>query len=180
MYVRDAAKARIIPSIATFGILTLVNFSQLIALISKEVWYVVPFTMVGFLQALAVFVIALRGKKFYFRFVDMIALIGALIGFVIWLTSQDAAYNIYVLNAVIAITFIPLIVKAFKEPALETTLPWRTNLVASIFLLFTITSAAPHVWIVPVRQLLCSLLVNIGISLPARRKTRKKVADNLR
>ena len=174
LYVRDTIKAKITPSIATFGILTIVNFSQLIALVSKEVWHVVPFTTVGFLQALIVFIVAIKGGKFYFRTIDMIAIIGAAIGFVLWLTHQDAAYNIYILNAVIAITFIPLITKAFKEPALETKLPWRSNLLASIFLLFTITSTAPYVWIVPVRQLICSLLVNIGISLPnAGRKSRK-------
>lgn len=170
LYVRDTVKAKITPSIATFGILTIVNFSQLIALISKEVWHVVPFTIIGFLQALFVFVIAIKGGKFYFRTVDLIALIGAAIGFVVWLTQQDAAYNIYILNAVIAITFIPLITKAFKEPALETKLPWQSNLLASFFLLFTITSTAPYVWIVPVRQFICSLLVNIGISLPNPKK----------
>lgn len=171
-YVRDTIKARITPSIATFGILSLVNFSQLLSLISKEVWYVVPFTTVGFLQAFVVFIIALRGKKFYFRLVDKIALVGALFGFVIWLTNQDAAYNIYILNVVIAITFVPLIVKAFREPALETKLPWRTNLLASLFLLFTITSTAPYVWIVPLRQFVCSLLINIGISLPGQKTKR--------
>ena len=173
-YVRDTVQAKITPSIATFGILTVVNFSQLIALISKEVWHVVPFTTVGFLQALAVLIIAVRGGKYYFRLVDLIAIIGATIGFILWLTHQDAAYNIYILNVVIAITFIPLITKAFKEPALETKLPWQSNLIASIFLLFTITSTAPYVWIVPARQFICSLLVNIGISLPGTKSKLRK------
>ena len=172
LYVRDTLRAHIVPSIATFGILSLVNFSQLISLIAKEVWYVVPFTLVGFLQAVAVCIIAVGGKRFYFRLADKIALAGALVGFGIWLASQDAAYNIYVLNVVIAITFVPLIIKAFREPALETKLPWRTNLLASFFLLFTVTSAAPYVWIVPLRQFICSLLVNIGISLPGIKRRR--------
>ncbi len=174
LYVRDTIRAKITPSIATFGILTIVNFSQLIALISKEVWHVVPFTTVGFLQAFIVFIVAIKGGRFYFRLVDLIAIVGAAIGFVVWLTHQDAAYNIYILNAVIAITFIPLITKAFKEPALETKLPWQSNLLASIFLLFTISSTAPYVWIVPVRQFICSLLVNIGILLPGKSKASRK------
>jgi len=174
LYIQDTIMAKITPSIATFGILTVVNFSQLIALISKGVWHVVPFTTVGFMQALIVFIIAIKGGMFYFRAVDLIAVTGALFGFILWITHQNAAYNIYVLNAVIAITFIPLITKAFKEPTLETKLPWQSNLLASILLLFTITSTAPYVWIVPVRQFVCSLLVNIGISLPGvRRKSRR-------
>ena len=175
LYIRDTAKARIKPSIATFGILSLVNFSQLIALISKEVWHVVPFTVVGFLQAIIVFIIAIKGKRFYFGIFDKIALVGALAGFIFWVISKDAAYNIYIINAVTFITFTPLIIKAFREPALETKLPWQTNLLASFFLLLTITSPAPYVWIVPVRQFICSLLINIGIALPgAKRKAKKR------
>lgn len=171
LYVRDTAKARIRPSIATFGILSLVNFSQLIALISKGVWYVVPFTIIGFLQAFIVFVIAIKGRRFYFGFFDKLGLVGALAGFVFWVVSKDAAYNIYIINAVTAITFVPLIIKSFREPAMETKLPWQTNLLASFFLLLTITSPAPYVWIVPVRQFLCSLLVNIGIVSPDVKKS---------
>lgn len=176
LYVRDTASTRIKPSIATFGILSLVNFSQLISLISKHVWHVVPFTAVGLLQALAVFIIALRGKNFYFKLADKLALLGALTGFIIWLVTKDAAYNIYIINAVTATTFIPLIIKSFKEPALETSLPWQTNLLASFFLLLTVNSLSPVVWIVPVRQFLCSLLINIGLrngqpaSVPSRRR----------
>lgn len=163
LYVRDTATAKIKPSIATFGILSLVNFSQLISLISKQVWHVIPFTTVGLIQALAVFIIAIQGKNFYFKLADKLALLGALAGFILWLVTKDAAYNIYIINAVTAITFIPLIIKAFKEPALETSLPWQTNLLASTFLLLTINSLSPVVWIVPVRQFICSLLINIGL-----------------
>jgi len=163
LYIRDTARAKIQPSIATFGILSLVNFSQLISLVSKEVWHVVPFTIVGFLQAFIVFAIAVRGKNYYFKLADELALVGALVGFAVWLTTNDAAYNIYIINTVTAITFIPLIIKAFKEPALETRLPWQTNLIASFFLLLTVNSLSPVVWVVPVRQFACSLLINIGL-----------------
>ena len=170
LYVRDTAKARIKPSIATFGILSLVNFSQLLSLISKHVWHVVPFTTVGLLQALVVFIIAVRGKRFYFRFADKLALAGALIGFIVWLLTKNAAYNIYIINAVTTITFIPLIIKAFKEPALETKAPWQTNLLASTLLVLAINSSSPYVWIIPVRQFTISLLINVGLLRPSGKK----------
>lgn len=171
LYIRDTVKARITPSVATFGILTLVNVSQLIALAAEGVWYVVPFTAVGLIQSVIVLFVSLRGGRFYFKTADKIALFGALAGFVFWLVSKDAAYNIYILNIVITITFIPLIMKSFREPTLETPLPWRLNLLASIFLLLTITSTAPYVWIVPVRQFVVSLLINMGMSSAVRRTT---------
>lgn len=182
LYVRDTATAKIKPSIATFGILSLVNFSQLISLISKHVWHVIPFTTVGLFQALAVFIIALQGKNFYFKLADKLALGGALIGFIFWLVTKDAAYNIYIINAVTAITFVPLIIKAFKEPALETSLPWQTNLLASSFLLLTINSLSPVVWIVPVRQFACSLLINVGLRngrpAPVTKQRRQAIAKS--
>lgn len=174
LYIRDTANARIRPSIATFGILSLVNFSQLISLIDKGVWHFVPFTIVGFLQAFIVFVIALKGRRFYFGIYDFIALVGALIGYVFWALSQDAAYNIYIINIVTAITFMPLIIKAFREPALETKLPWQTNLLASLFLLLAISNPAPYAWVVPVRQFVCSLLINIGISSGKKVKRKRR------
>lgn len=173
IYIRDTYRARITPSIVTFGVLSLVNLSQLIALISKEVWYVVPFTAIGFTQAAAVTLIALRNKQFYFKLLDKIALGGTLIGFAAWMLSGDAAYNIYIVNAVVVLAFIPLVTKAFRSPTLETKKPWLTNLVASSFLLLTITSVSPYVWVVPVRQFICSLLVNVGIALPSVKKTSK-------
>lgn len=174
LYVRDTAKARIRPSIATFGVLSLVNFSQLISLIEKEVWHVVPFTVVGLTQALLVFIIAVHSKRFYFGKFDAIALVGALIGYAFWIISQDAAYNIYIINIATFITFLPLIIKAFREPALETKLPWQTNLIASFFLLLAVTDPAPYTWIVPVRQFVCSLLINIGISTGAKSKRKRR------
>lgn len=172
LYIRDMLQAKITPNIATFGVLTLVNFSQLIALIAKDVWSVVPFTTVGVLSSLIIFMIALKKRRYYFGIYDKIALIGALVGFVVWMVSQDAAYNLYIINAVTLITFIPLIIKAFQEPQLETKLPWQTNLLASTFLVFAITSPAPYAWIVPLRQFICSLLINIGLMRNKRTRNR--------
>ena len=126
----------------------------------------VPFTSIGLLQAICVLAIAIKGKQFYFKTLDKIALAGALIGFIIWLVTKNAAYNIYIINAVTTVTFIPLIVKAFKSPALETRLPWILTLIASVFLLLTINSSAAVVWLVPVRQFTCTLLIVIGLLLP--------------
>jgi hypothetical protein len=175
IYVRDTAQARIKPSIATFGILSLVNFSQLLALISKHVWHVVPFTTVGLIQALMVFIIAIKGKNFYFRFADKLALAGALLGFAAWLLTKNAAYNIYIINVVTTITFIPLIIKAFKEPTLETKAPWQINLLASSLLLLAVNSFSLYVWIVPARQFAISFLINIGLlqSPPNKRLVKK-------
>ena len=162
-YVLDVAKQKVTPSIATFLMFTIINISQLASLIAEQVWAVLPFTLVGTVSSLAICVLALKRKKFYLELPDKLGFAGALLGFLLWLVTKDPAINLYVISAVNLITFTPLIIKSFKRPDLETLLPWQLNLLASFFLLLTINSAAAVVWIVPVRQFLCSLLLNIGL-----------------
>lgn len=162
-YVLDVAKHKVVPSIATFLMFTIINISQLASLIAEQVWAVLPFTIVGTISSIAICVLALKRKKFYLELPDKIGFAGAFLGFLLWLVTKDPAINLYVISAVNLITFTPLIIKSFKRPDLETLLPWQLNLLASFFLLLTINSAAAVVWIVPVRQFLCSLLLNIGL-----------------
>lgn len=173
-YVLDVAKHKVVPSIATFLIFTIINISQLASLIAEQVWAVLPFSIVGLASSLAICILALKRKKFYLELPDKIGFAGAFLGFLLWLVTKDPAINLYVISAVNLITFTPLIIKSFKRPDLETLLPWQLNLLASCFLLLTINSAAAVVWIVPVRQFVCSSLLNIGLYKGALQ--RKKAA----
>ncbi len=162
-YTYDVARRKVTVSIATFVMFTLINASQLVALISEGVWGVVPFTAVGLITSALICLFSLRNGKIYFELLDKIGLAGALIGFIVWQASNNAALNIYILSITNLIIFIPLIVKTFKHPNYETAKPWGLNLLTSFFLLLTINSAAAVVWAVPARQFLCSLLMNMGI-----------------
>jgi hypothetical protein len=159
----DVYKRKVTPSIATFFMFSIINASLLASLISKGVWSVVPFTLVGLVTSVSVCILSLRNKKIYFELPDKVGLVGALFGFIVWQATDDAAINVYVLSIVNIITFTPLIIKSFKKPNLETIKPWQVNLLASFFLLLAVNSLSPVVWIVPVRQFLCSLLLNAGL-----------------
>jgi hypothetical protein len=162
-YTWDVYKGKVVVSIATFFMFMIINISHLISLIIEGVWGVVPFTFVGLIASLLIFLISLKNKKIYFEFLDKIALAGALAGFAVWLLAQDAAMNIYILTVVNAITAVPLVLKSFKNPDMESMKPWLINLLASFFLILTINSTAPVVWAVPVRQFLFSVLLNLGL-----------------
>ena len=163
LYIIDVARAKVLPSIATFIIISFINVSQLISLILKGVWGVVPFTLVGVVTTLAIVFITLRRRKFYFELPDKIGLAGASVGVIAWILTKDPAWNIYILTLVNFITFTPLIIKSFKHPKLETALPWQLNLLASFFLVLGINSTAAVVWLIPFRQFSCSLILNIGL-----------------
>lgn len=162
-YVLDVARQRVTPSIASFLIFSIINLSQLASLIAEQVWAVLPFTLVGTASSVAICVLALRRKQFYLKLPDKIGFVGAFLGIILWITTDNPTVNLYVISVVSIITFTPLIIKSFKRPDLETLLPWQLNLLASFFLLLTINSTAAVVWIVPVRQFLCSLLLNVGL-----------------
>jgi len=162
-YTFDVAKRKVTVSIATFFMFTLINSSQLIALISEGVWGVVPFTTVGLISSALICLFSLQNGKIYFELLDKVGLLGALFGFIAWQVSSNAALNIYILSITNLIIFVPLIVKTFKHPEYETARPWGLNLLASFFLLLTINSTSVVVWAVPVRQFVCSILMNIGI-----------------
>jgi hypothetical protein len=169
-YVLDVARHKVVPSIATFLIFTIINISQLASLIVEQVWAVLPFAIVGTVASLSVCIFAIQRKKFYLELPDKIGFIGALLGCFLWFSTRDAALNLYVLNAVNMIAFLPLIIKSFKRPDLESLFPWQLNLIASFFLLLTINSAEAVVWIVPVRQFICSILLNLGLYFGIKRK----------
>lgn len=169
-YVLDIAKHKVVPSIATFLIFTIINISQLASLIAEQVWAVLPFSIVGLVSSLAICILALKRKKFYLELPDKIGFVGALVGLLLWLYTKDPALNLYIISAVNFVTFMPLIIKSFKRPDLETLLPWQLNLLASLFLLLTINSASAVVWIVPIRQFVCTLLLNIGLYNGVRKK----------
>lgn len=162
-YTIDVAKKKVTASVATFIMLTVINISNMASLIAENSWGPVPFTAVGTTASFLIVLFAIRNRHIYFELPDKIGLIGALIGLTIWFITDNATTNLYVIAIVETIVFLPLIIKSFKEPNLETTLPWQINLLASTFLLLTINSMAAAVWIVPVRQFLCSFSLNIGL-----------------
>ena len=167
-YVYDVAKGRVRVAIASAIMLALINFSQLGALIAKELWYVVPFTLVAGIMNSCIVMFGIKNGKFQFKLLDAITLVGALIGLIAWHITKDAAYNIYVLTAVMLVSIVPIIIKTFKDPASETKWPWRVNLVATALLVCTVTSLQPVDWLVQVRQVVFSVLINIAINRRAK------------
>jgi hypothetical protein len=162
-YVYDVAKGRMRVAITSVIMLALINISQLGALVAKELWYVVPFTLAAGVMNIFIVLFGLKNGKFQFKLLDGVVLIGALLGLLVWHLTKDAAYNIYILTAVMLVSVVPMITKTFKDPASETTMPWRINLGATILLLLTITSLHPVDWLVQVRQLVLSVLMNAAL-----------------
>lgn len=162
-YVLDVAKKRVEVSIITFIIFTLLNISQLASLVSEGLWSTIPFTVVGLLASILICIFAFSEHKMYVKKLDVVCLVIGVIGFVAWQLSDRADINIYLITFINVIAFVPLIAKVFNDPSLETALPWRLNLLASFLLLLSVPSIGAVQLAIPVRQFICSLLLNIGL-----------------
>lgn len=162
-YVYDVAKGRVRVASTSVIMLALINISQLGALVAKELWYIVPFTFAAAVMNIFIVIFGLKNGKFQFKLLDGIVLVGALAGLIMWHLTNDAAYNIYILTAVMLVSVVPMIIKTFKDPHSETKLPWQINLVATLFLVCTITSLQPVDWLVQMRQLVFSGLMNFAL-----------------
>jgi hypothetical protein len=162
-YTMDAIKGRVTVSVGTFAVLSVVTGSQGVALLVEGAYLILPFSIIGFVANVAICVVGLRDKNFYFKRMDAVALIGAFAGLAAWYATSDALMNLYILTGVMIISVAPLIIKTFNHPDMETRLPWVINLIASACLVLTITTPAPEMWLVPIRQFIFSTLMNVGL-----------------
>lgn len=167
-YVVDVSRGNVRVAVVSVFMLTLINLSQLGALIAKELWYIIPFAVVAPIMNLLIIYFGIRNAKYQFKKLDAVILSGALVGLLVWYITGEAAYNIYILTAVMLVSIIPMVSKTFSDPSSETVLPWRINLASTVIFLFTITSLAPEAWLVQVRALVFSILMNLALSHSAR------------
>lgn len=163
LYVYDVANGKVVVSIATFLMFTLINVSQLVSLLQQQVWGVVPFAVTGLASSALVCLISLRRGKLYFETLDKVGLVGALLGFLAWRITNNSAFNIYILSLTNLILFAPLVAKTIRHPNYETVLPWRLNLLGALFLVLSVNSLAMVVWIVPLVQIVCSSSINLAL-----------------
>lgn len=172
-YTIDVAKGKVVASIVTFFLSFLINLSIHVSLILKRSWGSVPFIVVGSVCALSICIISLHNRHFYIAKPDKISAGGFILGIIAWIVLKDPDANLIVVAIKNVIVFLPLAIKTFRYADTETVLPWRINLLASIFLLGTVNSTALANWIVPVQQMAISLPINIGLTVGKKQLPQK-------
>ena len=172
-YVVDVYHGRVRVAIVSVAMLTLINISQLGSLIAKELWYIVPVTIVAGIMNVLVILFGIKNANYQLKKLDIVVFIGALMGLVVWYVTGNAAYNIYILTVIMLVSVIPMVQKTFKDPTSETATPWRINLISTIVFMFTITSPAPEAWLVQARALVLAGLMNVAIQVRGADKNSK-------
>jgi hypothetical protein len=173
LYIKDILSEKFRPNIASFVVWSFTNTSLLVSLVVRHVWASIPFAFIQAATAVAVVILSMKQSRFYFSFADKACLVSGLLGLLVWGLTKDATYNVYIITTVNFIVFLPITIKSFKHPDLETVFPWRVNLMASVLLLISVPNLALLTLALPVQQVACSLPLNIGLWLGERSEADK-------
>ncbi len=157
-------------SVSTFTVLALTSVSQAIALYLEHSWYPAAFMSLTAVVNTVIVVLGLRKKNYQFKSADALVLGAAIVGIIVWIFAQNAAWNVYILSVAILISYIPLFAKTYQSPSSEAKGPWIATLIASLVFLLTISSADPIHWVVQVRQLIFAVGMVLALTLPKRAK----------
>lgn len=113
MYARRVAQSKVSVSVGTFSILALTSMSQVAALAVEQRWYPMVFMVITAVINSVIVYYGIRRKNYQFSLFDKIIVAGAIAGLLAWYLTSSAAWNVYILTAVILVSYIPLVRKTF-------------------------------------------------------------------
>ncbi|MDD5171876.1 MAG: hypothetical protein PHF60_02455 [Candidatus ainarchaeum sp.] len=123
---------------------------------------------------LAVAALSLRfGEKGWTK-LDLLCLLGAGVGLLLWWLTSEPTFALYLTIAVDAIGFLPTLRKAYERPESEDRLAWCLFLVADALNIFAISEWTLAMASYPVYVLVFTIAVNALLHLPKRDGTRGK------
>lgn len=131
-YITDTLKGRTKPHRVTWGIFLVLNVIFLANQSSvgaiNSIWLVIGFI----LSTLTIFILSLKYGVGGYNKQDMVLLLGALLGVVLWVTTKSPSLSIFsnLLSATFA--YIPTFNKAWKNPITETKIKWLLGSIAAL------------------------------------------------
>jgi hypothetical protein len=129
------------------------------------IWTSLVFVFTGLL----VFILSIKHGMGGFSTFDIICLLLACIGVVIWVSTKNALIALYFSNFVVTIGYLPTIKKAYFFPRTENTLSWTLTAIASTLNIFALTTLAPHIALTPIRAAVTQGIVAYLLLFPSSR-----------
>lgn len=149
-YVIDTLKGKTKPHRVTWGIYFLLNIiflaNQTAAGATSSLWLIISFT----LSSLTIFLLSLKFGVGGTTKTDIIVLIGALSGVVIWQILDTPAASVIANVLVSLISSIPTFQKAYLQPASETKLKWILGSIAALFAAISVGALSFTLLLLPV------------------------------
>ena len=158
-YIIDTLRGKTQPhriSWLVFLLINLINVANQLAVgASHSLWLTVGFCVS---QAIIVF-LAFRNGIGGFKKLDIICLIGAVIGMGLWMYFQTPIVSIIANIVAATIALVPTLVKAYKQPQTETKVSWGLGAVAALMGAVAVGSFTIELLLFPVYSCAAQLLV---------------------
>jgi hypothetical protein len=100
---------------------------------------------------------------------DIVCLLMALIGIIVWMTTSNAVIALYFGTFVMLLGYLPTIKKAYMLPKTENKLSWTMAAGAGVLNLFALTTLAPHISLLPICGVAADILLVYLLVFPAAR-----------
>ncbi|MDB5184685.1 MAG: hypothetical protein JWN38_493 [Candidatus Saccharibacteria bacterium] len=169
-YIRSIIRHKTKPHRATYGIWTAVGLVTITGYIaggaSTTIWVGLVYTLL----TAAVFLLSLTYGVGGLSKLDIICLIGAALGIVLWVTTNNPQTALYTGIVIEAIGTIPTWRKAYSHPETEDTLAWAIDGVGSLINLFALTSFSLHIALYPLWSFLGGATVTALLLRPRLRR----------
>lgn len=120
-------------------------------------------------SGLLIFCLSLKYGMGGFSTFDIVCLLLALAGVVMWIRTKDPLIALYFGNFVGLIGYLPTIKKAYFLPKTENTLSWLMTAAAGTLNLFALTTLRPNIAFLPIRSVITEGLIAYLLLFPAVR-----------
>lgn len=128
------------------------------------IWVGLVYVMSG----LIIFLLSLRYGMGGFSKLDIICLLLAVAGIVVWVTASSALLALCFSTFAAKIGYLPTIKKAYFYPETENTLSWTMTAFTSILNLFALTTLSPIIAIPPLLGAISPLIVAYLLLFPVK------------
>ncbi len=174
-YTRDIFLGKTKPERASWFIWSVLNLIIFSALLSKQANYSLILPGSQALGDLFIFFLAIKYGVGGFLKRDIIALIGAGIGLVLWYITKEPLTAVLIAIFIDGTGYFLTIVKTYENPDTETASSWVLNFFGGLFACFAVGSLNIIYLIYPVYICIGSLAILAVIQLGFRRKSGRKV-----
>ena len=172
-YIISILKGKTKPQRATFAIWSAVSIVGLVSYIASgatdTIWVIWAYTILGFI----VFLLSFKYGTGGFNKLDVICLVGAGMGIVLWIWTNNPGYALYISIFCELLGWMPTFKKMYIDPESEDLLAWSIALFAASLNVIAITSWKPDIAIYPLYIVITDLAA-VTILL-ARRKHYRRV-----
>ena len=171
-YTRDIFLGKTKPERASWFIWSILNLIIFSALLSKQANYSLVLPGSQALGDLFIFFLAIKYGVGGFLKRDIIALIGAGIGLLLWYITKEPLIAVFIAIFIDGTGYFLTIAKTYENPDTETVSSWVLNFLGGLFACFAVGSLNASYLIFPVYICIGSLAILVAIQLGFRRKKR--------